>query len=290
MSAKTEIQGLETINLQDEILRENSEVIASEEKILAEQGKLDREVEKVLRDADNAYNKEREAMLGELGFDYKLAEATKLKAERLQFSALPQNRIMSLGAIKKVCLKYSLRFLPTRFYKGALDSGIGPKVDEFKALLGELPKLSENEILQDAPAALGAPQARVQFYIAAPSESFALTLAPKDPLLFCRLSLDKFFLVHKWGADLKKNELKRDIDERNWNSNVKKIDDRDYYAMAKAGLIGMPPMNIWAGNTQPIWISSSSATGNQLTQAVMNQNMMMSPNVSYTATLGSITG
>jgi hypothetical protein len=48
MSAKTEAQEVGTINLRDEILRENSEVIAAEEKTLTEQSKLDREVDKVL--------------------------------------------------------------------------------------------------------------------------------------------------------------------------------------------------------------------------------------------------
>lgn len=195
-------------------------------------------------------------MLGELGFDYKLAEASKLKAERLQFSALPQNRIMSLGAIRKVCLKYGLRFLPTRFYKGALDSGIGPKVDEFKALLGSLPTITEPEIMQDTLAAIGAGlPARSQFYIAAPSESFAITLAPKDPLLFCRLSFDKFFLVHKWGADLKEKDVaKHDIHSRNWNSNVQKIADQDYYKLAIAGMLGEFKLN----SAGPGWISSSA--------------------------------
>lgn len=256
MATKTDIQDVDTINLQDEILRENSETLASEEKLLAEQSKLDREVDKVLHDADNAYHQEREGMLAMLGFDYKLAEAQKLKAERLKFCALPQNRIMSLGAIKNVCLKYGLRFLPTRFYKGALDSGIGPKVEEFRALLGDIPLIAEPEILQgSAPSNTN----KAQFYIAAPSESFALTLAPKDPLLFCRLGLDKFFLVHKWGADLKKKDAaKHDITGDNWNSNVKKIADRDYYA--QLGQFN----ELWAGQQQminqfnPTWVTSSS--------------------------------
>jgi hypothetical protein len=143
---------------------------------------------------------------------------------------------MSLGAIKRVCLKYGLRFLPTRFYKGELDSGIGPKVEEFKALLGELPIIFEEEVLAEGPPAnIG----KSQFYIAAPSESFALTLAPKDPLLFCRLSLDKFFLVHKWGKDLVQKDVKAEIDESNWNSAIKKIDDRDYY-LIKQNSIAQP--------------------------------------------------
>lgn len=216
------------INLEQEIVRENTATLVAEEAKLNEQTKLDLEVEKVLSKADAVY---RQDLMAELGFDYKLAEAQKIKAERETFAALPQNRIMSDSAIRAVCIKYGLRFLPTRFYKGALDDGIGPKLADFKrAMGGSLPVIMEAEMLQYRT---GQPEngnaGKPQMYIAAPSESFVLRPVPRDPLLFCRLNLNKFFLIHKWGRDLEKADVKNHhTTEGNWNSPIQIVEDRDY--------------------------------------------------------------
>lgn len=208
---------MSTINLEQEILRENTSVLASEQKHLDEQAKLDAEVEKVLATADATYL---ESIMSELGFDYKLAEAQRISQERVTFSKLPQNRIMSLGAIRSTCIKYGLRFLPTRFYKGSLDAGIGPKLEEFRqAMGGKLPTIQGIEVLQAPQLNNPVGRDKTQMYIAAPSASFALQPMPRDPLLFCRLSLDKFFLLHKWGSDLRTADVRKgEIDTFNWNS------------------------------------------------------------------------
>lgn len=204
---------MKTINLETEVIRENSKILAVENETLAAQLKLDNEVAKVLQKADASYKQE---LWGELGFDYKLAEAARISKEREDFSHLPQNRIMGIGAIKAVCLKHGLRFLPTRYYKGALDEGIGAKLEEFKGLNGgKLPIIGVYEMASGG-GAIG--EGRPQFYIAAPSESFVLQPMPRDPLLFCRLNSIKFFLLHKWGTDLEDNGRKHDITEGNWNS------------------------------------------------------------------------
>lgn len=41
-----------------------------------------------------------------------------------------------------------------------------------------------------------------EFHIAAPAESFQLQKRPIDPLLFCHLGDNQYYLVHKWGSDL----------------------------------------------------------------------------------------
>lgn len=214
-----------TIDLEQEIIRENNSTLASEEKHLSSQAKLDAEVDKVLANADAAY---KQGLMAELGFDYKLAEAQKIIIERLSFASLPQNRIMSYEAIKATCLKYGLRFLPTRYYKGALDAGIGPKLEDFKAKLGgSLPMVNDVELC--GGGAKAEMTGKTQMYIAAPSESFHLQPVPRDPLLFCRLTGSKFFLIHKWGADLlKKDTEKHDIRDHNWNSPFQTVEDRDY--------------------------------------------------------------
>lgn len=249
---------MSTINLEQEILRENTAVLASEKTILDEQAKLDAEVEKVLANAEATYL---DGIMVELGFNYKLDEAQRIRRERDAFAKLPQNRIMSLDAIRATCIKYGLRFLPTRYYKGALDSGIGPKLEEFRtAMGGKLPKVDTREVLMNSLTTVSGE--RVQMYIAAPSESFALQPMPRDPLLFCRLSEKKFYLLHKWGADLTTADVrKNEIDSNNWNSP---------FSSSAAGSLDLARMlgvsvtwtgsNNQAGNSLQAWDSSNSIT------------------------------
>lgn len=202
------------IDLEKEIVRENTATLLAEEKTMDAQRKLDHEAAKVEARVSAAY---RDGIMSELGFDYTLAEARALRKERKQFGALPTNRIMSIEAIKATCIKYGLRFLPTRFYKGALDEGIGPAVEQVRELLGgSLVKVKEPEAMQGFAAPI---EDKVQFYIAAPSSAFALQPRPQDPLLFLRLNAIKFYLVHKWGDNLRTGDVRKgEIGTNNWNS------------------------------------------------------------------------
>lgn len=207
-----------TIDLEQEIVSANTATLAVENLTIAEQHKLDQEAAKVQQEKiAGAY---KDGLLSELGFDYELAEARRIRQERDQFAALPQNRIMSIEAIKAVCLKYELRFLPTRFYKGALDAGIAPAVAKVKDLLKELPAAHTGEQLLGYNSAMADNlKGKPQFCIAAPSEAFALQPRPKDPLLFLRLNAFKWFLVHKWGDDLKTSDIRKgEVHLSNWNS------------------------------------------------------------------------
>lgn len=211
-----------TINLETEIVRRNRVVLDKEQASLDEQKRLDAEVDKVLQNAETAYQND---LLSELGFNYKLAEASAIHQEREAHALLQQDRIMDADAIKAICIEFGLRFLPTRFYKGALDAGIGPAVEKFRASCkdGKLPVVRERELMLGATQS--APETP-QFYICAPSESFVLRPVPKDPLLFCRLSAKKFFLIHKWGTDLDANEAqqrKGQTTEFNWNSDTSSL-------------------------------------------------------------------
>jgi len=216
---------MSTINLEHEIIRENEATLAAEQTHLDAQAKLDAEVDKVLAAADEKY---REGLMEELGFDYKHEEAVRIRKEREALGNFPSNRIMSKDAIRATCVKYGLRFLPTRFYKGQLDQGIGPAMEAFRIYCnGEFPKIEASEMLEENNGTFfgfrttstikGANKA--QFYIAAPATEFVLQPKPQDPLLFARLTIDKFFLIHKWGDDLKTGDSRKGFtDQTNWNS------------------------------------------------------------------------
>jgi hypothetical protein len=208
-----------TINLEKEIITANEKTLAEEQVHLDAQAKLDAEVEKVLLATEDRY---RDSLMNELGFDYKKAETMAIRKEREQLAKFPGNRIMSKDAIKATCIKYGLRFLPTRFYKGQLDSGIGPALEDFKKYNGgELVNIDAEELVEDGlMSALRNPaKGKPQFYIAAPATEFVLQPKPRDPLLFARLTIDKFFLIHKWGDDLTTKDLRTGFtDAHNWNS------------------------------------------------------------------------
>lgn len=229
-----------SINLETEIIRRNRAVLEKEQVSLDEQKKLDAEVDRVLQNADAEY---RNGLMSELGFDYKLAEAQAIQQERDSFSNLAADRIMDADAIKAICIEYGLRFLPTRFYKGALDAGIGPALESFKVSMGgKLPVVKERELMRSASDAI---PSTPQFYICAPEESFVLRPVPKDPLLFCRLSAKKLFLLHKWGSDLDPKEAearKGKITESNWNADTKEVSMDDIIRMqmlaSNMGMLG----------------------------------------------------
>jgi len=190
---------MSTINLETELIRRNEATLAKERKLLDDQAKIDALVDNMLQVADDKY---RDELLGTLGFDYKITEALAVRQEREQFKHLPAERIFDIAAIKATCIEYGLRCLPTRHFKGQLDSQLGAKLEEFKAMCGgNLPTVDWEESLAPtslsmaglwAIAQLPRPQQRrgvatTQFFICAPADQFVLQDKPKDPLLFCRL-------------------------------------------------------------------------------------------------------
>jgi hypothetical protein len=248
---------MSSINLETEIIRRNRAVIDKEQASLDEQKKLDAEVERVLQNADAAY---RTSIMSELGFDYKLAEATAIQKQREDFANLPKDRVMDAVAIKAICIEYGLRFLPTRFYKGALHEGIGPAMERFKgAVHFKLPVVGSPELMRGASQE--APETP-QFYICAPAESFVLRPVPKDPLLFCRLSEKKFYLIHKWGSDLDSSEAERrkgETTEANWTADTKEIDPDLFFQrqmmaqFAQSNFTGLSSLSRPTKSGLPFW-------------------------------------
>jgi|SRR5690554_677685 len=97
------------------------------------------------------------------------------------FEKLNPDRIFELSDIKKLCLKYRLRFLPTKHFSA-------PFPAEAISAIKKIEKKLNSEISN--------------FMIVAPSKLFKLEDENADPLLFIPLRDNKFYLVHKWGNDL----------------------------------------------------------------------------------------
>lgn len=94
-----------------------------------------------------------------------------------------ENRVFHISQIKKVAIKFYLRFLNTSYYKGGIDELIPAKVLEAE---------TNYNIICD----------QKRMFILAPKQNFKLTKNPKDPLLFYKINDEYYYLIHKWGNDL----------------------------------------------------------------------------------------
>lgn len=101
----------------------------------------------------------------------------------------------SLAAIRKVAIKYRLRFLNSQLFKGEIPNEAIAKVKRLEDR--SLTRLN-------------------RFYILAPAKQFQLGDCNDDPLLFVPLSNGKFYLVHQWGNDLKWYRKWAKFPLRNW--------------------------------------------------------------------------
>ncbi|HRH63764.1 MAG TPA: hypothetical protein PLI68_10595 [Bacteroidia bacterium] len=95
---------------------------------------------------------------------------------------LDTTRIFSLESIHEICVKYRLRFLDARYFKADFPYEAVQEIATF-----EKARACKIE----------------QFKIMAPSGIFELSDIHDDPLLFAQLNENTFYLLHRWGKDLK---------------------------------------------------------------------------------------
>jgi hypothetical protein len=96
------------------------------------------------------------------------------------FNKLNSKRIYHINHIKKLSIRYRLRFLSTKFFKGEYPE---EAVSKIRALEAE-----HNTKLRG-------------FKVMAPAKLFKLKDVD-DPLLFAPLGNDYYYLIHKWGKDI----------------------------------------------------------------------------------------
>lgn len=101
--------------------------------------------------------------------------------EHKSFLEAEKDRILSIEAIEKICLKYRLRFLDADLFKGEIPKEAYDRIDELEARYGKRFR---------------------RFRIIAPGEFFELDFEDKDPIMVAELSPKKFLFIHKWGKDM----------------------------------------------------------------------------------------
>lgn len=91
-------------------------------------------------------------------------------------------RTFTAGSIRSVCIKYRMRFLPSGRYKGRVPAEALHAIKRIEARSG---------------VPLGG------FMILAPAAHFKLCDCNADPMLFVPLGNDRYYLVHRWGNDMR---------------------------------------------------------------------------------------
>ena len=100
----------------------------------------------------------------------------------LDFDKMDSNKIFHEKTIEKICVDYRLRFLDTNYFKGEYP-------DDLNRIVLNIEN-EHNTILKN-------------FKIIAPSKLFKLR-SPDDPLLFVPIGNGYYYLIHKWGNEMKK--------------------------------------------------------------------------------------
>ena len=106
--------------------------------------------------------------------------AHQIANNHFKIQELTKENIYHISDIKKICIDYRLRFLPSYYFKGDIP---------FEAI-------SKIKTLEKTHQT-----AFYNFKIMAPSKLFRLKKAD-DPLLFIPINDDYYYLVHQWGNDL----------------------------------------------------------------------------------------
>jgi len=138
--------------------------------------------QKVLKNTNiqNALEKERDQKFN-LTFKRLLNDLNIKKKNSFNFNLLDINKIYHIYQIKNVCINYRLRFLDMQYFKNKIPNEALDKIN--------LLEIKHNCSISD-------------FKIMAPSKLFKLT-RKDDPLLFVPIVNGYYYLIYKWGDDLK---------------------------------------------------------------------------------------
>jgi len=101
------------------------------------------------------------------------------KPNDLKFDKMKTKNIFHQETIKKICVRYRLRFLDSNLYKGDYPKNI-------TKIIGNLENKHDTKLNN--------------FMIMAPSKLFKIK-SPDDPILFVPIGNNYYYLIHKWGEE-----------------------------------------------------------------------------------------
>ena len=148
---------MKKVNLFEELINERSKQITSEEL---------RTAIKIIWSKDDQIKKA-------------LNKKNDNKHNDLKFDKMKTRNIFHKDTIKKICVRYRLRFLDSSLFKGEYPKNI-------TKIIGKIER-NHNTTLSN-------------FMIMAPSKLFKIK-SPDDPILFVPIGNDYYYLIHKWGEE-----------------------------------------------------------------------------------------
>ena len=101
------------------------------------------------------------------------------KLNDLKFDKMKTKNIFHKDTIKKICVRYRLRFLDSNLFKGEYPKNI-------TKIIGKIERKHQTTLSN--------------FMIMAPSKLFKIK-SPDDPILFVPIGNDYYYLIHKWGEE-----------------------------------------------------------------------------------------
>ena len=152
------------VNLFEELLSERNKEISSDE--------LKSIVKKIWNNHDSIKDQIR----------ISLNKKNDDKNNQLKFDKMESKNIFHKDTIKKICVRYRLRFLDSNLFKGEYPKNITRIITDLES--------KHDTTLSN-------------FKIMAPSKLFKIK-SPDDPILFVPIGNDYFYLVHKWGKEFNK--------------------------------------------------------------------------------------
>ena len=152
------------VNLFEELLKERNKEISSDE--------LNSIIKNIWTNDDSKKDQ----------IKISLNEKNNNKFNQLKFDEMESKNIFHKNTIKKICVRYRLRFLDSNLFKGEYPKNIS-------RIITDLESKHETSLSN--------------FMIMAPSKLFKIK-SPDDPILFVPIGNDYYYLVHKWGKEFNK--------------------------------------------------------------------------------------
>jgi len=152
---------MKKVNLFEELLVERNKQISSEE--------LSSLIEDIWSKEDNKTKR----------ISNSLKDANNDNINQLKFDEMETKNIFHKDTIKKICVRYRLRFLDSNLFKGDYPKNI-------TKIISDIEKKHDTKLNN--------------FMIMAPSKLFKIK-SPDDPILFVPIGNDYYYLIHKWGEE-----------------------------------------------------------------------------------------
>ena len=152
---------MKKVNLFEELLVERNKQISSEE--------LNSLIEDIWSKEDNKTKR----------ISNSLKDTNNDNINQLKFDEMETKNIFHKETIKKICVRYRLRFLDSNLFKGDYPKNI-------TKIISDIEKKHDTKLNN--------------FMIMAPSKLFKIK-SPDDPILFVPIGNDYYYLIHKWGEE-----------------------------------------------------------------------------------------